>query len=417
MSYPDDFSSVSYRLRAEAKWHDGTPVTPDDVIFSFDAFKKNSPQLAAYYRHVVKVEKTGEREVTFTFDGPGNRELPQIVGELIVLPKHWWEGTDKNGKKRDVGATTLEPPLGIGAYRIKDFSAGRNIVYERVKDYWGKNLNVSVGGDNFDELRYEYFRDTTVALEAFKADTVDWRIENSAKNWATAYDFPAVADKRVLLEEFPINSRRRDAGLCLQYPPRQICRSARAARLQLRVRFRGDEQADLLRTVQAHRQLFRGHRARRHRPAGRPGAGNPARRCATRFRRRCSPRPIPTRSAATPRRCATICARRCGSSTTPATKSATSSSSTPRPASPTAVEFLADDPSFERIFLFYKPSLDRLGIGVIGAHGRRRAVRKPAAQLGFRHHHHDAAANRCRPATSSAAIGARRPPTSRARST
>ena len=157
ISYPDDFSSVSYRLRAEAKWHDGMPVTPEDVIFSFDASKKNSPQLAAYYRHVVKVEKTGEREVTFTFDGPGNRELPQIVGEIMVLPKHWWEGTDKNGKKRDVATNTLEQPLGSSAYRIKDFTAGRTIVYERVNDYWGKNLAVSVGINNFDELRFDYF--------------------------------------------------------------------------------------------------------------------------------------------------------------------------------------------------------------------------------------------------------------------
>ena len=190
VSYADDFSSASYRLRAEAKWHDGKPITPEDVIFSFDAFKKYSPQQSAYYRHVAKVEKTGDREITFTFDAPGNRELPQIVGELTVLPKHWWEGTDKNGNKRDIGATTLEPPLGSGPYRIKEFSAGRNIVYERVKDYWGNDLNVSVGRNNFDELRFEYFRDTTVALEAFKADTVDWRTENSAKNWATAYDFP-----------------------------------------------------------------------------------------------------------------------------------------------------------------------------------------------------------------------------------
>src|SRR5208282_4483679 len=200
------FSSASYRLRAQAKWHDGKPVTPEDVIFSFAAFKKYSPQLAAYYRHVVKVEKTGDREITFTFDGPGNRELPQIVGQLMVLPKDWWEGADKDGKKRDVGATTLEPPLGSGAYRIKEFSPGRNIVYERVQDYWGGELNVNIGRDNFDELRVEYFRDTLVALEAFKADTVDWRTENSAKNWAMAYDFPAVTDNRVLKEEFPINS-------------------------------------------------------------------------------------------------------------------------------------------------------------------------------------------------------------------
>ena len=206
VSFPADFSSVTYRLRPEAKWHDGTPVTPADVIFSFDAFKKYSPQQSAYYRHVVKAEKTGDREVTFTFDAPGNRELPQIVGQLSVLPQHWWEGSDSSGKKRNIGETTLEPPLGSGAYRIKDFSAGRNIVYERVKDYWGRDLNVNVGQNNFDELHYEYFRDTTVALEAFKADSIDWRIENSAKNWATAYDFPAVSDKRVILEEFPIRN-------------------------------------------------------------------------------------------------------------------------------------------------------------------------------------------------------------------
>jgi microcin C transport system substrate-binding protein len=134
VSYPDDYSSASYRLRAEAKWHDGTPVTPEDVIFSFTVLKKYSPYYSAYYQHAVKVEKTGDREVTFTFDGPGNHELPQIVGELVVLPKTWWEGTDNNGKKRDVGETMLEPPLGSGAYRIKDFSPGRTIVFERVKD-------------------------------------------------------------------------------------------------------------------------------------------------------------------------------------------------------------------------------------------------------------------------------------------
>jgi microcin C transport system substrate-binding protein len=206
VSHPDDHSSVTYLLRANARWHDGKPVTPDDVIFSFDAFKANSPQLGAYYRHVVKAEKTGEREITFTFDGPGNRELPQIVGQLPVLAKHWWEGTDKSGKKRDVTQTTLEPPLGSGPYRLKDFAPGHSIVYEKVADYWGKDVNVAIGTRNFQQLRFEYFRDSTVALEAFKGDQVDWRTENSAKNWATAYDFPAVRDKRVVLEEFPIRN-------------------------------------------------------------------------------------------------------------------------------------------------------------------------------------------------------------------
>ena len=206
MSYPPDRASVTYRLRAEARWHDGRPVTPDDVIFSFDVFKKNSPQLAAYYRHVTKAQKTGEREVTFVFDAPGNRELPQIVGQLPVLPKHWWEGTDGKGRKRDVTQTTLEPPLGSGPYRLKEFVPGRTLVYEKVADHWGKDLSVSVGTHNFTQIRYEYYRDSTVALEAFKGDQVDWRTENSAKNWATAYGFPAVREKKVVLEEFEIRN-------------------------------------------------------------------------------------------------------------------------------------------------------------------------------------------------------------------
>jgi microcin C transport system substrate-binding protein len=206
VSFPEDRSSVTYRLRANAHWHDDEPVTPDDVIFSFFAWKENSPELGAYYRHVTKAEKSGERDITFTFDGPGNRELPQIVGQLPILPKHWWEGTDGSGRKRDVTQTTLEPPLGSGPFRLKEFIAGRTLVYERVADYWGKDLNVNIGTNNFAQMRYEYYRDSTVALEAFKADQVDYRTENSAKNWATAYDFPAVRDKKVVMEEFPIRN-------------------------------------------------------------------------------------------------------------------------------------------------------------------------------------------------------------------
>jgi microcin C transport system substrate-binding protein len=205
VSYPDDVSSATFRLRAQAKWHDGKPVTPDDVIFSFNAFKKFSPQAAANYRHVLKAEKTGDREVTFTFDGPGNHTLPQTVGHLTILPREWYEGIGKSGKPR-VSETTLEPPMSSGPYRIKEFSPGRSVVFERVKNYWGKDINVNIGRDNFDELRLEYFRDSTVAIEAFKSDHIDWRSENSAKNWATAYDFAAVDEKRVILEEFPIRN-------------------------------------------------------------------------------------------------------------------------------------------------------------------------------------------------------------------
>ncbi len=188
------------------------------MIFSLDTFKKLSPQMGAYYRHVTKAEKTGERDVTFTFDQAGNRELPQIVGQINVLPKHWWEGTDKNGNKRDVSATTLEHSAGQQApTQIKEFAPGRSITYERVKDYWGKDVNVNIGRDNFDELKCEYFRDSTVAIEAFKADVVDWRSENSAKDWATAYDFPAVKEGGCSSKSSP------SAALAACRPSRSTC--------------------------------------------------------------------------------------------------------------------------------------------------------------------------------------------------
>jgi len=207
VSHPPDFASTSFRLRAAARHHDGSPITVEDVIYSFEVYQKYNPFIGAVYRDVARIEQTGEREVTFTFASPGNREMPMILGQLRVLPKHWWEGNDASGNKRDIGATTLEPPLGNAAYRIKEFVPGRTVVYGRVKDYWAKDLNANVGRDNFDEIRFEYFRDPTVALEAFKADHVDWRIENSVKNWVTAYDFPATNEKRVILEEFPLRDR------------------------------------------------------------------------------------------------------------------------------------------------------------------------------------------------------------------
>jgi microcin C transport system substrate-binding protein len=203
VTHPEDRSFVKFRLRPAARWHDGKPITPDDVVYSFNMFKQHSARERAYYRHVVKAEQTGEREITFTFDSPGNRELPSIVGQLTVLPKHWWEGTDSQGRKRDITATTLEIPLGSGPYRVKEFSTGRSLTLERVTDYWGDNIPVNIGQNNFDQIRYEYFRDDTIALEAFKADQFDWVYERSANSWATRYDFPAVRDGRVIKEKFP----------------------------------------------------------------------------------------------------------------------------------------------------------------------------------------------------------------------
>ena len=140
VSHPEDFSFVIYRLRAEAKWHDGKPVTAEDVIFSLDSFKKHHPQYSAYYRHVVKAEKIGERDVKFTFDAPGNRELPQIVGPAHRAAEALVGRHRPQGRKRDISATTLEKPLGSGPYRIKEFVAGRTVALERVKEYWGRDL-------------------------------------------------------------------------------------------------------------------------------------------------------------------------------------------------------------------------------------------------------------------------------------
>ena len=193
VSYPADFSSVTYKLRDAARWHDGKPMTPEDVIFSFEVLKKNNPQYAFYYKNVTSAEKTGDREVTFRFDEKNNRELPQIVGQLLVLPKHFYEE-----KKLDPAETWLEPPLGSGAYKIKSFEAGRFVVLERVKDYWAADLPVNVGQNNVDEIRYDYYRDQDVAFESFKAGQIDYFSESSAKNWATRYDFPALKAGKVI---------------------------------------------------------------------------------------------------------------------------------------------------------------------------------------------------------------------------
>ncbi|TBW36445.1 ABC transporter substrate-binding protein [Siculibacillus lacustris] len=207
VAFPDDFSSVTYRLNPKAKWHDGTPITADDVVWSFKTAVELSPTQAFYYKHVKDAAVSGEREVTFTFDQTGNRELPQIVGQLTVLPRHWWEGTGPDGRKRSITETTLEPPLGSGPYRIKSWEPGRSVTYERVRDWWAADLPTAIGTNNFDEIRWEFFRDDTVELEAFKGDGYDVRMEATAKNWATAYDFPARAEGRVVLEQIPTRAQ------------------------------------------------------------------------------------------------------------------------------------------------------------------------------------------------------------------
>jgi len=192
---PADRSWVAFTLRPEARFHDGTPMTADDVIWTFETLKtKGQPFYRSYYGNVAKVEKLGDRKVKFAFSPGDNRELPLILGQLPVLSKAHWS-------KRDFEKTTLEPGLGSGAYKIESFEPGRSITYRRVKDYWAAKLPVKAGTDNFETIRYDYYRDTNVAIEAFKAGQYDLRLENVAKNWATAYTGPAVTQGLIKREE------------------------------------------------------------------------------------------------------------------------------------------------------------------------------------------------------------------------
>jgi microcin C transport system substrate-binding protein len=199
--FPDDYSQVVFRLRPEARFHDGKPITPEDVIFSFDSFKANSVVAAGYYKDVVKGEKTGDREVTFTFAVKGNRELPNITGQLPITAKHWWMANDAGGKPRDIANSTLEAPMGSGPYEVTNVKPGSSFVLRRVKDYWGKDLPVNIGQYNFDEIEFTYYQDRAVLFEAFKGDRFDIQLETSSKQWATGYDFPALKDGRVVREE------------------------------------------------------------------------------------------------------------------------------------------------------------------------------------------------------------------------
>ncbi len=191
VTHAKDFGSATFSIRPEARFHDGTPIKPDDVVFTLEALKRHSNRYKIYFKNVTRAVVTGQREVTFEFDVKGNRELPMIVGSMPVLSRKYWEGKDANGEQRDISRGTTEIPLGSAAYRIREIDMGRSVTYERVADWWAKDLPVSRGQFNFAEVRFEYFRDSTPAFEAFKAGQLDFWPEASAKNWATAYDFDA----------------------------------------------------------------------------------------------------------------------------------------------------------------------------------------------------------------------------------
>lgn len=195
-----DRMSVTFHLRPEARFADGTPITADDVVFSFTALKglkeKGRPDITIPLRDVVKAEALDPKTVRYTFEGKLVRDLPLVVAELPILPKAYYD-------KHPLDQTSLEKPLGSGPYEIGDFKAGTYVTYRRRPDYWGKDLPVNRGRFNFEELRYEYYRDRTLELEGLKAGVFDWREEFTSLDWATGYDIPSVKEGRLVRLTLP----------------------------------------------------------------------------------------------------------------------------------------------------------------------------------------------------------------------
>ena len=350
---------LTYRffLRPQAKFHDGTKLTAHDVAFSLNILKeKGHPLISQSLRDFAGAEAADDAVVVVRFAPKRARDVPLFVAGLPIFSRAYYTA-------KPFDETTLDAPLGSGPYKVKQVAPGRTILYEKVADYWGKDINVNVGSNNFDQIRFDYYRDTTVALEAFKADQLDFRTENSAKNWATGYDFPAVNDKRVVLEKFPV----RNVGMMQAFAfniRRDKFKDARLRRAfnfafnfdemnrqiffgqyqRIDSYFSGTELAatglpsglelEILQTVKdkVPAELFT-------KPYSNPVNGNPQ---AVRTN---------LREALTLLRAAGYEVRN--------TKLTDTKTNTPL-----TVEFLVEDPATERFVLFYKPSLERIGIGV-----------------------------------------------------
>ena len=202
-THPEDYSSATYVLDERAKFHDGQPITAEDVKWSLETLRENNPLYNRYYADVEAVEVESPTRVTFRFRQKGNRELPHIMGDLPVLPRHWWTANGPDGKPRDFTRSSLEVPVGSGPYRIKTFTAGRSITYERMADYWGWDTFSRVGRYNYGELRYTYFQNADAEWQAFqKHGFEDIRVENRSQKWANEYKFPAFRSGDVIKAEF-----------------------------------------------------------------------------------------------------------------------------------------------------------------------------------------------------------------------
>jgi len=188
---------VEFHLREEARFHDGTQVTAEDVAFTFDILRtQGRPFYRAYYADIEAIKVLDSQRIRFELAATNNRELPLIIGQIPILPRHDWEDRDFSQPRQD-------PPLGSGPYRVAEVDSGRRIVFERVEDYWGQDLAINQGRHNFDQLILDYYRDATVALEAFKAGRLDFRLENIARNWAEGYAGPALSRGEITLESIP----------------------------------------------------------------------------------------------------------------------------------------------------------------------------------------------------------------------
>ena len=207
VEYSEDRSWVVFNLRPEARFHDGTPITAYDVAFSYRLLlKEGHPQYRTSLQEVARVDVLTPQRIRFVFKCSGNPLLILRLGELPVLAQHYWQG-------RDFTATTFEPPLGSGPYRISKVQPGRQLVFERVKNWWGENLPVNRGKYNFDRVEVELYRDSDVAFEAFKAGEFDIYIEHQAKNWANGYHFPAVDRGEVIQTQIPHRIPTQTQGL------------------------------------------------------------------------------------------------------------------------------------------------------------------------------------------------------------